>query len=125
MPFPVLVLRNFMGQLNREMDEAARMDGASDWRVFLSIVLPNCKGPMLALFLLQFTWIWNDLLFSTVLGNTPEIRSVMNALQVFQGAYASVGPNISLTGALMASIPTVLLFFLLRRHFMAGLGVST
>jgi ABC-type glycerol-3-phosphate transport system permease component len=124
-PFPVLVLRNFMGQLNPEMDEAARMDGASDWRVFFSIVLPNCKGPMLALFLLQFTWIWNDLLFSTVLGNTPEIRSVMNALQVFQGAYASVGPNISLTGALMASIPTVLLFFLLRRHFMAGLGVST
>ena len=124
-PFPVLVLRNFMAQLNREMDEAARMDGASDWRVFLSIVLPNCKGPMLALFLPQFTWIWNDLLFSTVLGNTPEIRSVMNALQVFQGAYASVGPNIALTGTLLASIPTVALFFLLRRHFMAGLSVAT
>ncbi|WP_102958122.1 carbohydrate ABC transporter permease [Mangrovicella endophytica] len=123
-PFPVLVLRNFMGQLNREMDEAARMDGASDWRVFVSIVLPNCKSPMLALFLLQFTWIWNDLLFSTVLGNSPQIRSVMNALQVFQGAYASVGPNISLTGALIASLPTVALFLLLRRHFMAGLGVS-
>jgi ABC-type glycerol-3-phosphate transport system permease component len=124
-PFPVLVLRNFMGQLNREMDEAARMDGASDWRVFVSIVLPNCKGPMLALFLLQFTWIWNDLLFSTVLGNTPEIRSVMNALQVFQGAYATVGPNIPLTGTLLASLPTVALFFLLRRHFMAGLSVAT
>ena len=123
-PFPVLVLRNFMAQLNREMDEAARMDGASDWRVFVSVVLPNCRGPMLALFLLQFTWIWNDLLFSTVLGNTPEIRSVMNALQVFQGAYASAGPNIALTGALMASLPTVLLFLLLRRQFMAGLSVS-
>lgn len=123
-PFPVLVLRNFMAQLNPEMDEAARMDGASDWRVFLSIVLPNCRGPMLALFLLQFTWIWNDLLFSTVLGNTPEIRSVMNALQVFQGSYTSSGPNIVLTGALMASIPTVLLFLLLRRHFMAGLSVA-
>lgn len=124
-PFPVLVLRNVMAGLNREMDEAARMDGASDWRVFVSIVLPNARGPMLALFLLQFTWIWNDLLFSTVLGNTPEIRSVMNALQVFQGAYASVGPNIPLTGALLASIPTVLLFLLLRRHFMAGLSVAT
>lgn len=123
-PFPVLVLRNFMAGLNREMDEAARMDGASDWRVFFSIVLPNARGPMLALFLLQFTWIWNDLLFSTVLGNTPEIRSVMNALQVFQGAYTSAGPNIALTGALMASIPTVLLFLFLRRHFMAGLSVS-
>jgi multiple sugar transport system permease protein len=79
---------------------------------------------MLALFLLQFTWIWNDLLFSTVLGNTPQIRSVMNALQVFQGAYASAGPNVALTGTLMASLPTLLLFFFLRRHFMAGLSVS-
>ncbi|MET2828296.1 carbohydrate ABC transporter permease [Mesorhizobium shangrilense] len=124
-PFPVLVLKNFMSQLNKEMDEAARMDGASDLRVFLSIVLPNCRGTMLALFLLQFTWIWNDLLFSTVLGNTPEIRSVMNALQVFQGSYSSSGPNIVLTGSLLASIPSVLLFATLRKHFMAGLSIST
>jgi ABC-type glycerol-3-phosphate transport system permease component len=123
-PFPVLVLKNFMSQLNPEMDEAARMDGATDLRVFFSIVLPNCRGPMLALFLLQFTWIWNDLLFSTVLGNTPEIRSVMNALQIFQGSYSSSGPNIVLTGSLLASIPSVLLFALLRKHFMAGLAVS-
>ena len=123
-PFPVLVLKNYMSQLNREMDEAARMDGASDLRVFLSIVLPNCRGTMLALFLLQFTWIWNDLLFSTVLGNTPEIRSVMNALQVFQGSYSASGPNIVLTGSLLASIPSVLLFVLLRKHFMAGLSVA-
>jgi multiple sugar transport system permease protein len=123
-PFPVLVLKNYMSQLNREMDEAARMDGAGDLRIFLSIVLPNSRGTMLALFLLQFTWIWNDLLFSTVLGNSPEIRSVMNALQVFQGSYSASGPNIVLTGSLLASIPSVLLFALLRKHFMAGLSVS-
>lgn len=123
-PFPVLVLKNYMSQLNHEMDEAARMDGASDLRVFYSIILPNCKGTMLALFLLQFTWIWNDLLFSTVLGNTAEIRSVMNALQVFQGSYSTSGPNIVMTGSLLASIPTVLLFIVLRKHFMSGLSIS-
>ena len=123
-PFPVLVLKNFMSQLNHEMDEAARMDGAASWRVFWSIVLPNCRGPMLALFLLQFTWIWNDLLFSAVLGNTVEIRSVMNALQVFQGSYSASGPNIVLTGSLLASLPSVLLFTVLRKHFMAGLAVN-
>ena len=101
-PFPVLVLRNFMGQLNRETDEAARMEGASDWRIFFSIVLPNCKGPVLAL----FPPVHLDLERPTILHRARKcaaIRSVMNALQVFQGAYASAGPNIALTGTLMAS----------------------
>lgn len=123
-PFPTLVLRNFMSGLSREMDEAARMDGASEFTVFFRIVLPNTIGPMTAVFLLQFTWIWNDMLFSTVLGNRLETRSIMNALLVFQGSYSSTGPNIVLTAALLASIPSLALFFLLRRHFMEGLQVQ-
>ncbi len=123
-PFPTLVLRNFMMGLSREMDEAARMDGASEFTVFFRIVLPNTLGPMAAVFLLQFTWIWNDLLFSTVLGNRPETRSIMNALLVFQGSYSQTGPNVIMTAALIASLPSVALFFLLRRHFMEGLRVS-
>ncbi|WP_051332607.1 carbohydrate ABC transporter permease [Cucumibacter marinus] len=124
-PFPTLVLKNFMNGLSREMDEAARMDGASEFTVFLRIILPNAWGPMTATFLLQFTWIWNDLLFSTVLGNRPETRSIMNALQVFQGSYASAGPNIVLTAALIASLPSIILFFVLRRHFMEGMRVTS
>lgn len=123
-PFPVLVLRTYMNGPSREMDEAARMDAARELTVFFRIVLPNVVGPMAAVFLLQFTWIWNDLLFSTILANRPETRSIMNALLVFQGSYSQQGPNIVMTGALIASIPTVLLFFLLRRHFMEGLRVS-
>jgi ABC-type glycerol-3-phosphate transport system permease component len=87
-------------------------------------VLPNTWGPMTATFLLQFTWVWNDLLFSTVLGNRNETRSIMNSLQVFQGSYASAGPNLVLTAALLASIPSIVLFFVLRKHFMEGMKVS-
>jgi ABC-type glycerol-3-phosphate transport system permease component len=123
-PFPVLVLRNYLNGLSREMDEAARMDGASEFRVFWSIILPNCIGPMTATFLLQFTWIWNDLLFSTVLGNRDEVRSIMNSLQIFHGSYTTAGPNLSLTAALIASLPAIVLFLLLRRHFMEGMRVT-
>jgi ABC-type glycerol-3-phosphate transport system permease component len=123
-PFPVLVLRNYLNGLSREMDEAARMDGASEFRVFWSIILPNCIGPMTATFLLQFTWIWNDLLFSTVLGNREEVRSIMNSLQIFHGSYTTAGPNLSLTAALIASLPAMVLFLLLRRHFMEGMRVT-
>ena len=124
-PFPVLVLRNYMNGLSREMDEAARMDGAGELKVFWHIVLPNCWGPMAATFLLQFTWIWSDLLFSTVLGNRPGVRSIMNALQVFHGNYSATQPNVILTATLMSSVPVILLFFLLRKHFMEGMRVSS
>jgi ABC-type glycerol-3-phosphate transport system permease component len=123
-PFPVLVLRNYMQSLSLEVDQAARMDGASELTLFLRIILPCLRGPMAAVFLLQFTWIWNDMLFSSVLGNRPETRSIMNALLVFQGSYAQSGPNIMLTAAVLASLPTLLLFLLLRRQFMQGLRVT-
>ena len=123
-PFPVLVMKSYLSQMSREMDEAARMDGCSEFRLFFSIVLPNCWGPFVALFLLQFTWIWNDLIFSTVLTQTAENRSVMSALQVFQGAYAKTSQTVVMSASLLASIPTVILFFLLRKHFMQGLQVS-
>ena len=123
-PFPVLVLRNYMAGLPREMDEAARIDGAREFRVFRSIVLPNCWGPMTALFLIQFTWIWNDLLFSMVLAEPEESRSLMNGLMVLQGSYRRHDPNVVMTATLIASLPSVFLFFVLRKYFMEGMRVS-
>lgn len=124
-PFPVLVLKSALSQMSREMDEAARMDGCGEFRVFWSIVLPNARGPLTALFLLQFTWIWNDLLFSIVLTQSPEVRSIMASLQVFQGAYAGGNQTVVMAATLIASLPTVMLFFVLRKHFMKGMQISS
>jgi multiple sugar transport system permease protein len=124
-PFPLLVLRNSFSGISREVDEAARIEGASEWRVFISMIVPNATGPLIALFLLQFTFIWNDLLFSSILANGIEVRSVMVALQSLQGTYSTLGPNVVITAALISSIPTVLLFILLRKYFMAGLQLGT
>ena len=100
--------------ISREVDEAARIEGASEWRVFISMIIPNAKGPLIALFLLQFTFIWNDLLFSSILANGIEVRSVMVALQSLQGTYSTLGPNVVITATLISSIPTVLLFIVLQ-----------
>lgn len=124
-PFPLLVLRNSFSAITKEVDEAARIEGASEWRVFTSMIVPNSIGPMIALFLLQFTFIWNDLLFSSILANGIEVRSIMVALQSLQGTYSTIGPNVVITASLISSIPTVLLFIALRRYFMAGLQLGT
>lgn len=124
-PFPLLVLRNSFSSITREVDEAARIEGASEWRVFTSMIVPNAMGPLIALFLLQFTFIWNDLLFSSILANGIEVRSIMVALQSLQGTYSTLGPNVVITATLISSIPTVLLFIALRKYFMAGLQLGT
>jgi multiple sugar transport system permease protein len=124
-PFPLLVLRNSFSAITKEVDEAARIEGASEWKVFTSMIVPNAVGPMIALFLLQFTFIWNDLLFSSILANGIEVRSVMVALQSLQGTYSTIGPNVVITTSLISSIPTVLLFVALRKYFMAGLQLGT
>lgn len=124
-PFPLLVLRNSFSGISREVDEAARIEGASEWRVFVSMIIPNAIGPLIALFLLQFTFIWNDLLFSSILANGIEVRSIMVALQSLQGTYSTLGPNVVITATLISSIPTVFLFIVLRKYFMAGLQLGT
>jgi multiple sugar transport system permease protein len=124
-PFPLLVLRNAFSGITKEVDEAARIEGASEWRVFTSMILPNATGPLIALYLLQFTFIWNDLLFSSILANGIEVRSIMVALQSLQGTYSTLGPNVVITATLISSIPTVLLFVALRKYFMAGLQLGS
>lgn len=124
-PFPLLVLRNSFSGISREIDEAARIEGASEWRVFISMIVPNAAGPLIALFLLQFTFIWNDLLFSSILANGIEVRSIMVALQSLQGTYSTLGPNVVITATLISSVPTVVLFVILRKYFMAGLQLGT
>ena len=123
-PFPLLVLRNSIAGNSHEIDEAARIEGASEIRIFLSMIIPNVKGALIALFLLQFTFIWNDLLFSSILANNQEVRSIMSALQRLQGIYSTKGPNILMTATLISSFPTVLLFVFLRKHFMSGMQIS-
>jgi multiple sugar transport system permease protein len=79
----------------------------------------------LALTLLQFTFIWNDLLFSSILATGNGVRSVMVALQSLQGTYSTLGPNVVAAGAVISSVPTVMLFIALRKYFMRGLQVSS
>ena len=124
-PFPLLVLRNSFSAISREIDEAARMEGAREFKVFTSMILPNTTGPLLALTMLQFTFIWNDLLFSSILASGNEVRSVMVALQALQGVYSVDGPNVVAAGAIISSVPTVALFIFLRKYFMQGLQVGS
>jgi multiple sugar transport system permease protein len=124
-PFAVFVLRNHFSGIPGELSEAAQLDGATSWGVFSRIYLPLSTNALAAVFVFQFTWIWNDLLFGLTLSRSAEVRPIMTALAGLQGQYGSTSIPVVLAGALVVSIPTLVLFLVLQRLFVQALaGVS-
>ena len=83
------------------------------------------KPPALFLFVTQFSWIWNDFLFGQVLAKSDSVRPVMTSLAKLSGTYGTGTIPQQMAGALTVSIPTLILFFALQRHFMQGLILNT
>ncbi|MFI6344202.1 carbohydrate ABC transporter permease [Streptomyces sp. NPDC050560] len=124
-PFAFFVNRNFMMTVPREIAEAAQLDGVNWPRMFWRIHLPLARSALLAAFIFQFTWIWNDLLFGITLSLSPNVRPVMATLADLNGNYSTVGPPVVLAGALVASVPTVVLFFVFQRFFVNSLRLTS
>jgi multiple sugar transport system permease protein len=124
-PFCLFVLRNYFTTISEEIPEAARLDGLSDFGVYLYIFMPMSLAALAALFLFQFTWIWNELLFGITLARSQDVRPVMAGLAGLRGIYAANNTPGVLAGALIASAPTIIIFLLLRRYLLRGLVLST
>jgi ABC-type glycerol-3-phosphate transport system permease component len=123
-PFSLFVLRGSFSTISREIMEAARLDGCRDFDVYWRICMPLSRGAIAALFLFQFTWIWNDLIFGLVLSISDGVRPVMPTLAGMQGIYATTGPPTVLSAALISSMPTLILFLLLRNYLIKGLTLT-
>ena len=86
--------------------------------------MPMAKAPLVLLFLIQFTWVWNDLLFGLVLSKSDDVRPIMVALVGMQGVYgATDGPSV-IAATLIGSLPTLILFLVLQRYFVRGLSLG-
>ncbi|MDE2854895.1 MAG: carbohydrate ABC transporter permease [Chloroflexota bacterium] len=124
-PFCIFVFRNYFIGMQQEVIEAASLDGASSFQTYLRIVLPMAKAPALFLFVTQFSWIWNDFLFGQVLAKSDDVRPVMTSLAMLSGTYGKGSIPQQMAGALTASMPTLILFFALQKHFMQGIILNT
>lgn len=80
--------------------------------------------PIAVLFLFQFTFIWNDLIFGLILTRSDNIRPIMSGLAAMQGTYISTGVTTLMAGIVITSIPTVLLFFALQKNFIKGMQIT-
>jgi multiple sugar transport system permease protein len=121
--FCTLFMRNFIRALPYELIEAARVEGVKEWRIFWYIVLPLMKPAIAALSVLIFTFIWNDYFWAVVLTQGPDAQPVTAGITSFNSQFVAQYHLMS-AGSLVAALPPVLMFFLMQRHFIAGLTLG-
>jgi multiple sugar transport system permease protein len=122
--FCTFVLRNFMRTIPGEIFDAARIDGANEFRIYRQHALPLSLPSLAALATLEFTWIFNDYLWALVLVQDDKYKPVTTGLASLMGEYSRQW-NILFAGTLIAVVPTVLLFMFLQRYFIQGLTMGS
>ncbi|MBZ4016646.1 carbohydrate ABC transporter permease [Streptomyces purpurogeneiscleroticus] len=118
LPFAVFLLRNFFAEIPRELLEAARLDGASELRLFTRVVMP-LGGPAIAsLGIFQFLWVWNDMLIALIFadsGNPPITVALQQEVRQFGSNIDVLAP-----GAFVSMIIPLVVFFAFQRQFVSG-----
>jgi multiple sugar transport system permease protein len=122
-PICTLVLRNFFSSIPNAIRESAVIDGANEFQVLTRIILPVSMPALAVLATLQFTWIWNDFLWPIIFTQSDRWRTIMVGLISLKGQY-SVAYGVQGAMALIASIPTLVIFIFFQRYFIRGLTMG-
>jgi multiple sugar transport system permease protein len=123
MGFATFVLSSYMKTIPKEISEAAKVDGASVFRHYWNVMLPLLRPPLASLAVLMTTWIYNDFFWALVLMSNDSKRPITSALGRLQGEFVT-DYNLLAAGAMIAALPTLIVFFVLRRQFISGLTLG-
>ena len=121
--FCTFFLRNFMKQIPFSLIEVSRIDGTSEFTIYRRIILPLCVSSFAALSVLEFTWIWNDLLWSLILLQSDKLKPVTLGLANMQGQYVT-NYNMIAAGSIIAAAVPLAVFLLFQRYFIDGMTVG-
>lgn len=120
LPFCIWMLKGYFDTLPKELEEAAIMDGASTWQVFVKVVLPLAKPALAVTALFSFMTAWNEFILAATLLNDATSFTLPVALQRYVGEYKTEWGKFA-AGALIVSAPVMALFFALQKHLVGGL----
>ena len=120
--FGIFFLRQFFLSLPRDLDNAARIDGASEFRVFRSIVLPNAIPALLTLGIYTFVNNWNDLLWPLVFTTEQEMGTITSGLTLLTGPSGIIPYGVMMAGSLIAVVPLAIMFLFVQRRFIESVA---
>jgi multiple sugar transport system permease protein len=122
--FGVFLLRQFFLTMPGELEDAARIDGANAWDIFLRIVLPLSQPVLGALAIFSFRSAWNDFLWPLIAVNRPEMFPLPVALAMLRGAYSSESYGPIMAGAALSALPLLLVFLVANRRIVEGVRLG-
>jgi multiple sugar transport system permease protein len=122
--FGVFLLRQFFLGIPRELEDAARIDGAGAWQVFARIVVPLSQPVLAALGIFAFRSAWNDFLWPLIAVNKPEMFPLPVALALLRSAYSSESYGPIMAGAALSALPLLVVFVVANRRIVEGVRLS-
>ncbi|GAA2163004.1 MULTISPECIES: carbohydrate ABC transporter permease [Glycomyces] len=122
--FGIFFLRQFFLALPRDIDQAARIDGAGEFRIFWSVLLPNAVPALLTLGLFTFVNNWNDLLWPLVFTTDTEMGTITSGLTQLTGPSGIVPHGVMMAGSLIAILPLVIAFLFIQRRFIENIATT-
>lgn len=119
--FSILVMTEFMKEVPRELEEAARIDGAGDLRIFAQIILPMCRPALGVIGVFGFTMIWDQYLLPLLVATDSSSYTLPLALRTLR-VDPLVTPGVVMAASLLALLPSIIVFLLFQRSFVHGLS---
>lgn len=120
----IFLVRQFALGIPKEFDEAAKIDGAGEFTIFIRVILPMLKPVLTVVALFTFTGSWNDFLWPTIVFNDVEKMPLTAGLQLLNGAYGSFQLGPILAAACIAMLPTFLLYLFAQKYFLQSMSLN-
>ena len=119
----IFMLTQFFKAIPRDLEEAAHIDGASQFQIYKDVILPLARPALLTVFILQFQAMWNAFLGPLLYLNSPKMWVLNVALNIFRQQYQTAW-NLTLVGAMFNAIPVLVLFFIFSRYYIEGVAYA-
>ncbi|MCD1571481.1 carbohydrate ABC transporter permease [Agromyces mediolanus] len=123
-PLGVFLMRQFMLSLPDELIEAARIDGASEWRIFLRVIMPLCGPAVATLTILTFLASWNNFLWPLVVATSEDKYTLPVALALYSVGQNAAQYGLMMAGAVVVVVPVLAVFVVLQRYFVQGIALT-
>jgi multiple sugar transport system permease protein len=121
--FAIFLLRQYMTTVPNDLLDAARIDGASEFRIFAQIVMPLCRPALAALAIFSFSYQWDNFYWPLVIVSSEALRTLPLGLALFVVRNRTVW-DLLMAGSVVATLPVVVVFLLFQKHFVQGISMS-
>ena len=121
--FGIFLLRQYMKSIPDDLLDAARVDGASEFRIYAQVVMPLCRPALAALGIFTFSYVWDDFFWPLIIVSSEELRTLPLGLALFVVKNRTAW-DLLMAGSVITTIPVLIVFLMFQRHFIRGIAVT-